>query len=555
MPLNTSIQRGSTLVIPKMTDIVYFTYGYENGGTGNMKVLKTVILLLLISGCADKNSGEISADLLITGGTVYSGHDAPGKFLDIVINGDQITFVGPTGETKISADRVIDATGFIVAPGFIDPHTHSLENLQDPDRKINANYLTQGVTTVFNGNDGGGPSNIRETLDDLDENGIGTNTALFVGQGQVRRSVMQMRDDVPTYGEMEIMKSHVRIAMQEGALGLSTGLYYAPGSYSSTEEIIELAQVIAPFDGIYESHIRDESTYNIGLLGAIKEVIDIGRAAGIKAHVGHIKALGIDVWGQSIEAIKMIEDARAEGLHITADQYPWLATGTGVKSALLPHHVQTGGDQKMRERLQDQTQLPAIKNEMAENMRKRGGKDALLLTGGDANMVVGRTLGEEAEARGKSPIDTAIEIILEGDSNVANFSINEDDLKAFIQQPWMMTSSDGSYGHPRKFATFPTKYRKYVVEKKYLSLQEFIHRSTGLTADTFKLCDRGYIATDKYADIVIFDPDEFAPEADFVNPREFSAGVKYLIVNGGLTIDDGALTDDLHGRGLTRCTR
>lgn len=520
-----------------------------------MKFLGTIILILLVIGCADENSEEISADILIIGGTVYTGHDAPGEFLDIVINGDQITFVGPTGETQVVADRIIDATGMIVAPGFIDPHTHSLENLKDPDRKLNANYLTQGVTTVFNGNDGGGSSNIRKTLDELEDNGIGTNTALFVGQGYVRRLVMQMRDDAPTYGEMEIMKSHVRIAMQEGAIGLSTGLYYAPGSYSSTEEIIELAQVIAPFDGIYESHIRDESTYNIGLLGAIKEVIDIGRAAGIKAHVGHIKALGIDVWGQSADAIKMIEDARAEGLRITADQYPWLATGTGVKGALLPRYVQAGGDKMMRQRLKDPALLPTIKSEMAENMRKRGGKDALLLTGGDGNMVIGRTLGEEAEARGRNPIEAAIEIILEGDSNVANFSINEDDLKAFIQQPWMMTSSDGSNGHPRKFATFPTKYKNYVVDKKYLSLQSFIHRSTGLTADTFKLCDRGYIAADKIADIVIFDPNEFEPKADFVNPREPSVGVKYLMVNGGMAIDNGALTNDLHGRGLIRCTR
>lgn len=538
-----------------MADIVYFTNKYMTGGTKKMKFLRTLVLVFFVVGCAGENPKEISADILITGGMVFTGHDTPGEYLDIIINGDQITFVGETGQTQIDADRIIDATGLIVAPGFIDPHTHSLENLKDPDRKLNANYLTQGVTTVFNGNDGGGPSNIRKTLEELEENGIGTNTALFVGQGNVRESVMGMRDDVPTYGEMEIMKSHVRIAMQEGALGLSTGLYYAPGSYSSTEEIIEIAKVIAPFDGIYESHIRDESTYNIGLLGAIKEVIDIGREAGIKAHVGHIKALGTDVWGQSADAIKMIKDARAEGLRITADQYPWLATGTGVKGALLPRYVQAGGNEMMRQRLQDPALLPVIKDEMAENMRKRGGKDALLLTGGNANIVTGRTLGEEAEARGKSPIETAVEIILEGNSNVANFSTNEDDLKAFIQQPWMMTSSDGSYGHPRKYATFPTKYKNYVIEKKYLTLQDFIHRSTGLTADTFKLCDRGYIAADKFADIVIFDPDEFAPKADFVNPRELSVGVKYLVVNGGVAIDDGALTGNLFGRGLMRCTR
>ena len=520
-----------------------------------MRCIIFLAFILFVTNCSNQNQNGIYADILITGGTVFDGHDKPARMLDIVVNDDQITYVGQTGQARIIAERTIDATGLIVAPGFIDPHTHSLSNLQDPDRKLNANYLTQGVTTVFNGNDGGGPSNIRETLDQLEQDGIGTNTALFVGQGAVRSSVMQMRDEAPTYGEMEIMKSHVRIAMQEGALGLSTGLYYAPGSYSTTEEIIELAKEIAPYDGIYESHIRDESTYSIGLLGAIKEVIDIARAAGIKGHVGHIKALGVDVWGQSAEAIKMIEDAQSEGLRISADQYPWVATGTGVVGALLPRYVQAGGKEAMEARLQDLDQLPKIKTDMAENMRKRGGKDALLLSGGDGNMVVGRTLGEEAEARGKDPIETAIEIILEGGSNIANFAINEDDMRAFMQKPWVMTSSDGSFGHPRKFATFPTKYRNYVVDKEYITLQGFIHRSTGLTADTFKLCDRGYIEADKFADIVIFDPAEFTPMADFVNPRELSIGVKYLLVNGGLVIDDSALTGELYGRGLTRCTR
>ena len=522
-----------------------------------MKLSKSILatIIFILSGCGGEDTSGLNVDLLITGGTVYDGHNAPPQMLDIAITDDQIVHIGPKDQVHIIAQQVIDASNLIVAPGFIDPHTHSLEDLQNQDRKQNLNYLTQGVTTVFNGNDGGGPTRIRETLDQLEEDGIGTNTALFVGQGTVRRTVMQMRDDEPTYGEMEIMKSHVRIAMQEGALGLSTGLYYAPGSYSSTDEIIEIAKEIEPYDGIYESHIRDESTYNIGLLGAIKEVIDIARAANIKGHVGHIKALGVDVWGQSMQAIQMIEAAQAEGLNITADQYPWLATGTGVTGALLPRYVQAGGMDAMKARLQNQELLPAIKTEMAENMRKRGGKDALLLSGGNGKMVVGRTLGEEAEARGKDPIDVAIEIILEGGSNIANFAINEDDMRTFMQKPWVMTSSDGSYGHPRKFATFPTKYREYVVKKNYITLQEFIHRSTGLTADTFKLCDRGYIAQDMFADIVIFDPEEFAAKADFVNPRELSVGVKYLIINGGIAIDNGEVKDVLYGRGLTRCTR
>ena len=503
--------------------------------------------ILCLSGCSEP---PIKADILITGGMVYDGTDNPASLLDVAILGDKIIYVGPAGH--VEGKKIIDGTGLIVAPGFIDPHTHSLDDLKSDQLKQNANYLSQGVTTVFNGNDGGGSSDIAATLDMLTAHGIGTNTALYVGQGAVRLAVMGMVDDTPTPDQMSKMKAPVKRAMEEGAFGLSSGLYYAPGSYSSTLEVAELATMIKPYDGIYESHIRDESTYNIGLKGAVQEVIDIGKFANVKVHVAHIKALGVDVWGQSKDVIKMIEAAQEEGVRITADQYPWLATGTGVRSSLLPRYVQVGGDAAMRARLMDAKILPTIKDEMGENMLKRGGAEALLLTGGDANITVGRTLAEEAAARKKEAIDTAIEIILEGDSNVANFSINEDDMRDFMQRPWVMTSSDGSYGHPRKYATFPTKYRRYVVEKKYITLQDFIHRSTGLTAKTVGLKDRGTLEKGKFADIVIFDEQEFAPKADFVNPRELSVGVKYLLVNGGLAIIEGNLTNELYGRALKK---
>lgn len=506
-------------------------------------------LLLSLAGCGEP---KIDADILISGAMLYDGTDNPGSLADVAISGDKIIYVGPSGADYVSAKRIIDASGLIVAPGFIDPHTHSLDDLKSNENKQNANYLTQGVTTVFNGNDGDGNSDIKVTLDLLNEQGIGTNTALYVGQGAVRRAIMGMSDDTPTDDQMAQMKAHVKDAMEEGAFGLSSGLYYAPGSYSSTMEVAELAKVIAPYNGLYESHIRDESTYNIGLIGAIQEVIDIAKYAHVNVHVGHIKALGVDVWGQSAQVIKMIEDAQAAGIKISADQYPWLATGTSMANSLLPRYVQVGGNEAMRARLVDPQLLPSIKLEMAENMRKRGGAGALLLTGGKANMVVGRTLAEEAVARGKDAIEVAIEIILEGNSNVANFSINEDDIRAFMQRPWVMTSSDGSYGHPRKYATFPKKYRTYVVERKYITLQDFIHRSSGLTAKTVGLSNRGTLEKDNYADIVVFDAETYAPMADFVNPRQLSIGVKYLLVNGGVAIDDGTLTDQLYGRALKK---
>lgn len=518
-----------------------------------MKHIKLIFLMALIALLGCDNNNFIEADYLIKNGSVYDGSDTPPRSLDIAIKDDKIIFVGPQGREHIKAKNVVDASGLIVAPGFIDPHTHSLEDLQSKDRKQNINYLTQGVTTVLNGNDGGGSSDTGDTLAMLEKNGIGTNAGLFVGHGAVREKVMGMRNDDPTLEELEQMKALVQKAMEEGAIGLSSGLYYAPGSFSKTDEVIELAKVIAPYSGIYESHIRDESSYTIGLIGAIQEVIDVARAAGVPAEVAHIKALGVDVWGKSADVISMIEKARNEGIRVSADQYPWLASGTGVKNALMPRYALAGGDDAVRERLTNPESLSVIKEEMAENMRKRGGANALLLTGGNADIVVGRTLLEEAEFRGKDPIDTAVEIIIEGDSSVASFNMNEDDVRAFMQRPWVMTSSDGSDGHPRKYANYPKKYQEYVIDKKYLSLQQFIHKSTNLVAETFGLCNRGLIEENMFADIVIFNGDTFAPKADYVNPRVLSEGVEYLFVNGQLAINSGELTKGLYGRSLTRC--
>jgi N-acyl-D-amino-acid deacylase len=510
----------------------------------------SIIFILLISACGQSENQKIEADILIVNGLLFDGTGNPGQMLDIGILADRIVYVGPTGADHVNAARIIDAKSLIVAPGFIDPHTHSLEDLESQERHQNINYLTQGVTTVFNGNDGGGDSYIKATLDKLNKNGIGTNTALYVGHGAVREQVMGMRDAAPTDNELQQMKSLVKKAMEEGAIGLSTGLYYAPGSFSKTDEVIELGKVIAPYGGIYDSHIRDESSYTIGLIGAIQEVIDIGKGANIPVHIAHIKALGVDVWGQSADVIKMVEAAQKNGVRITADQYPWLASGTGVKNALMPRYALAGGDDEVRERLTTLETLTIIKGEMAENMRKRGGADALLLTGGDANITIGNTLADEAKKRGKNAIDTAIEIIHEGDSSVASFNMNEDDVNAFMKRPWVMTSSDGSDGHPRKFANMPTKYRTYVVDQNIIPIEQFIHRSTGLTAKTFGLCDRGFLETGKFADIVVFDSESFAPKADYVNPRVLSEGVKYLLVNGGVAISDGEVTEGFHGRAL-----
>jgi N-acyl-D-aspartate/D-glutamate deacylase len=306
-------------------------------------------------------------DLLLRGGSVVDGSGSPAVKADVGILNDRIVFVGSSaGQTGVqTAKRTIDATGLIVTPGFIDPHTHTAGDLSDPKRSQNAPYLMQGVTTVATGNDGASPLRTGAELKKWAEQGIGTNAALFIGQGTVRRQVMGMSDAKPTPQQMEQMKALVDRAMTEGAIGLSTGLYYTPGSYSSTEEVIELARVAARHHGIYDTHMRDESSYNIGLIGAVKETIRIGEEAHLPVMISHIKALGADVWGQSKEVIAIIDAARKSGVDVIASQYPYTASGTSMTASLVPPAEQS-------QRCGDSTKADPGDDRKPEAPRRRG---------------------------------------------------------------------------------------------------------------------------------------------------------------------------------------
>jgi N-acyl-D-aspartate/D-glutamate deacylase len=347
------------------------------------------------------------------------------------------------------------------------------------------------------------------------------------------------------------MRMLTRRAMEDGALGLSAGLYYAPASYSSTAEIIALAEVAGEFGGIYETHIRDESTYSVGLLNAIEEAIEISRQSGAPLHLAHIKALGVDVWGKSKDVIAAVEAAQADGLKITADQYPWSASGTRISNALIPNWAKADSDEAMYDRLKDPANQDRLIAEVTENLRKRGGPDAILLVARE-NGLASQTLADEAEQRGLDPVQAAIQIVLQGDSQIASFNMQDKDIEAFMAQTWVVTSSDGTNGHPRKYASFPRKYQTYVIENPVISLSDFINRSTSLTADILSLCDRGRIEAGKYADIVVFDPDRYAPVADFSNPAVLSQGVVHLIVNGQQVVEDGEIQNLLPGQPLRR---
>ena len=509
--------------------------------------LLIVASLLLLAGCNAGTQGE-HYDVLIVNGTVYDGSLQPPSVTNVALRGDRIVSTAAAADSQ--ADRIIDATGLVVVPGFIDPHTHAEDDLFTIPGNMNANYLTQGVTTVFIGNDGRGLEDRRKNAPLMREQGIGSNVGWFTGHGTARQLAMGLEDRPPTDEELDAMRRYVDADMQAGALGLSTGLFYRPGSYAATNEVIELAKVAARYGGVYDSHLRDESSYNIGVLGSIRELIQIGEEAKIPAHAAHLKALGRDVWGQSGDIIGLVSAARERGVEVTADQYPWRASGTSLSSSLIPRWVQADSEEAMFARLANADLRDRIREEMEANLWRRGGEESLLITG-DSEWR-GKTLAEIAEQMGVDPVAAAVEVVRSGDPSVASFNMNPDDINAIAIQPWVMTGSDGSGGHPRKYASYPKAYRDFVVDQGLMPMERFVHRSSGLVADSFFLCDRGYLRPGRKADIAVIDLESYLPLADFDNPTRLSTGITWLFVNGRLVIDAGELTGDLPGEVIDR---
>lgn len=505
---------------------------------------------LLLDACvAPAVEPPIHADLLFQGGVLVDGTGAPRRRADVAVSGDRIVFVGLASEARVRAQRVIQVENLFVAPGFIDPHTHSLTDLEsdDPSRRLALNHLTQGVTTILIGNDGGGAFDVAAQRTRLESRGIGVNVASFVGFGRVREAVLGEASRAPDGAELARMRGLVAQAMCEGAVGLSSGLYYAPQSFASTEEVIVLAREAALRGGVYDTHLRDEGSDNIGLIAAVAEALEIGREAGIPVHIAHIKALGVDVHGQSGRVIEMIEAERAVGARITADQYPWSASGTGVVSALMPRWTQEGGEAAMHRRLQDRSLASRLQIEIADNIRRRGGAASLLVTSGPMS---GLTLEQAAAQWNIEPWEAARDIALSGSARLASFNMDEADIRAFMQREWVMTSSDSSAGHPRRVGSFPRKFAEYVRTIQLLSVEQFVQRSSALAATTFGLQARGAIRAGNFADIVVFSPERFAARATYQEPDLASVGVEYLVINGALAIDRGEAQHVREGRVL-----
>jgi N-acyl-D-amino-acid deacylase len=523
-----------------------------------MNVMRCATLLaasLLIAGCATAPRGE-AFDLLVRGGTVVDGTGAPGFRADVGIRDGRIVAVSRTPLPTAGATRVIDATGHVVAPGFIDLHAHLDPILSLPHAE---SHVRQGVTTALGNPDGGGFAPLTPTLDSLATLGVGLNAAFLVGHNTIRQRVMGSDDRAPTADELARMREMVDQAMRDGAFGFSTGLRYTPGFYADTDEVVALSEVAARHGGIYTSHLRDEG---FELLDGVGEALEIGRRAGIPVVLTHHKVVGAPMWGTSARTLAMIDSARAAGTDVMADQYPYTATHTGI-SILIPPWALAGGSQEFLRRLD----TPALRDSIVAGIvwniiNDRGGNDLRRVQFARVTWdrsLEGLTLHDLAVREGlpstpETGAQLVIDIMRRGGANGIFHVLDEGDVERIMRHPWTAIASDGrltalddGHPHPRAYGTFPRVLGVYVRERGVLSLEEAVRKMTSLPAWRMGLRDRGRIAEGMAADIVVFDPATVTDRATFQEPHQHPAGIPYVIVNGVVTMDGGEFVDNRPG--------
>ena len=495
----------------------------------------------------------IEADFVLRGATLYDGTAAPGVQGDLAIKGERIVAVGRFATA--GKPTILDATGLVVAPGFIDLHTHSDYPLGRPATRANRNYLFQGVTTVVTGNCGSGPVDTADYFAGLMKNGIGTNVIHQAPHNDIRRKVMGNVNRAPTAEELQKMEALVDKAMRDGAWGLSTGLIYNPGTYSKTDELIVLAKVAAKHRGFYASHIRDE---NVQVLEATDEAIRIGREAGLPVHISHMKASGRNVWGKSADQIALVERARKAGQVVTADQYPYVASSTSLAATVVPPRYREGSRDDFQARLKNEDLGPRIRKAIELSLvEKDGGKAVRIASYPPKPAWRGKDLAAIAKMEDKTSLEIVLEIERNGGAQIVNFGMSEEDVRLIMKQTWVATASDGgsmvpteTVPHPRSYGCFPRKIGRYALDEKLVTLEHALRSASGLPADVLHLPERGYLKAGYYADVVAFDPATFRDKATFDEPHQYAPGVRYLFVNGKLAIDAGKYTDVLAGKVL-----
>ena len=519
-------------------------------------------------------------DLAIVNGRIIDGTGNPWYRGNLWISGDTIAAIGgPKGE----ADRVIDAHGMVVAPGFIDIHSHSdYTILREPQAE---SKVRQGVTTEVVGNCGNSAAPMSEELEDyrrrymaammgddqvytwetmadymglVERIGVAFNVATLVGHGTLRQNIVRNEDREPTDGEMAEMARFLRESMEAGAWGLSTGLIYPPSVYAGTDELVALTRVAAEYGGLYSTHIRGEGDT---LIEAVREAIEIGRRAGAKVQVSHFKACGSKNWGKTADTLRMVEEARAGGVDITFDQYPYTASSTGLAS-ILPRWVQEGGTDKLIERLKDPQVRDRIRAEPTEEMEDWG--RLVVVQAANSPGYEGLSLREIASREGREPVDSVCDLLIRESAQVmiVLHEMVEEDVVRVMRSPLGTVGSDGravspggvfgrSMVHPRFYGTFPRVLGKYVREG-VLSLPEAVRKMSGANAQRLGLPYRGLVREGFKADLVVFDPDTVNDEATYTEPHRYPSGIPYVIVNGVPVVENGEHTGALPGRVLRK---
>jgi N-acyl-D-amino-acid deacylase len=517
-----------------------------------------------------------ACDLLFAGGKIMDGSGNPWFYGDVAVKDGRIIAVGKL-RGKFEAVRTVDVSGKVVAPGFIDIHTHTYDGVTGDnvwtgpnDARYGApNYITQGVTSVVSNSCGYGPADLKAQMAALTKRGTGVNVMLLIGHNAVRQDVMKADHKRPaTAEEIARMAALVRRAMEDGAMGMSSGLEYVPAIWSTEEEVAALAKELVPFDGVLMVHERSSGLTPMWyvpsqdppgpptMIENIQELIDVSEATGARVVAAHIKARGADFWGASAIIIRMIEEARARGVDIWADCYPYNTSGSDGSAVLIPRWALGRAPKATLEAaLKDPDKARALDKDIRAALNWRGGAANVIIMEHPDKSLIGKSVGELARARGISAVEMVIRLQLEGNPNMAGgarlrgFSLAEADIEAFYAQPWVATSSDGSIAlpadgpvHARFYGTFPRKIRRYAMERKVQTVENAVRSMTSLPALICGLRDRGLIREGFRADLVVFDPATIGDTATFFEPHRYAAGVEHVLVNGTFVVEAGKTT-------------
>lgn len=498
-------------------------------------------------------------DLLLRNGRIVDGTGSPWYRADVAVRGDTIVRIASNIDEP--ATRVIDVKGGVIAPGFIDTHTHARRGLSSVPTA--PNYVRQGVTTVVEGPDGSSAVPLAPFLAELEQLQKSLNIASFLGQGSVRSQVIGNANRKATPDEIVRMQGLVEQGMRDGAFGLSTGLFYVPGTFTPTAEVIDLAKVAGRYGGIHTSHQRDDASR---VLESVRETIAIGEGGGLPTQITHHKVVGKANWGKSREALQLVDEARARGIDVTIDQYPYTASSTSVAAALLPAWALEGGREAQIARLEDPGTRAKISAETAAIIRdERGGGDPKNVQFANCSFdasLNGKTLADATRRRDKEPTlenaaETTLWIVEQGGCQGIFHAMNEEDLERILRHPATMIASDGEvpafgklHPHPRSYGTFARVLGVYVREKKIVTLEDAIRKMTAFPASRLGLADRGILRPGMKADIAVFDPETVRDTATFDKPHQYAEGFSTVIVNGQVVYEHGAMTDARPGRVL-----